>query len=161
MSKPYHYTEGGLDYVYLLDGFEIVETGHGQAVHVANASKLDRAIALAIVRRQNRLAGQEVRFLRGLMDMTQEELGRALGKDAQTVARWEKGKTEPPSTEDIAIRQIFLEKTGHRQRFIETSRQVAKLENRVEEVSFKTDGRHDWSVATSAADNEGRRTLAH
>jgi DNA-binding transcriptional regulator YiaG len=161
MSKPYHYTEGGLDYVYLLDGFEMVETGHGQAVRVANASKLDKAIALAVVRRQSRLAGQEVRFLRGLLDMTQEELGRALGKDAQTVARWEKGKTELPSTEDIAIRQIYLEKTGHRQRFIETSRQVAKLENRVEEVRFKTNGRQDWSEAASVAINEGRRALSH
>jgi DNA-binding transcriptional regulator YiaG len=147
MKKPYHYTECGLDYVYLMDGFEIIETAYGPAVQVINASKLDRAIALAIVRHQNRLTGQEVRFLRGLLDMTQEELGRTLGKDAQTVARWEKGKTEIPTTEDIAIRQIYLEETGHRQRFIETSRKVGDLKERVDKVKFRTTGRQAWSMA--------------
>lgn len=147
MKKAYHYTECGLDYVYLVDGFEILETGYGPAVQVLNAGKLDRAIAGAIVSRQSRLTGQEVRFLRGLLDMTQLELGRALGKDAQSIARWEKGKTEIPPTEDIAIRQIYLEKTGHRQRFIDTSRQVAELKKRMEEVRFKVKGRQAWSVA--------------
>jgi putative transcriptional regulator len=147
MRKPYHYTECGLDYVYLLDGFEIVKTAHGPAVRVVNASKLDRAIALAIVRRQKKLTGQEVRLLRGLLDMTQEELGRALGKDAQSIARWEKGKTELPATEDIAIRQIYLEKNGHRQKFIDTSRQVAELRKRMDEVKFKIKGRDTWSLA--------------
>jgi DNA-binding transcriptional regulator YiaG len=94
MKKPYHYTECGLDYVYLVDGFKVIETAHGPAVQVSNASKLDRTIALAVVRHQSRLTGQEVRFLRGLLDMTQEELGRTLGKDDQTVARWEKGKSK-------------------------------------------------------------------
>ena len=42
------------------------------------------------------------------MDMTQGEFGRALGKDAQSVSRCEKGKTEILATEDIAIRQIYL-----------------------------------------------------
>jgi DNA-binding transcriptional regulator YiaG len=150
MKKPYHYTECGLDYVYLLDGFEVTRTAYGPAVHVANASKLDRAIAQIVLRDQNRLTGQEVRFLRGLLDMTQAELGSALGKDAQTVARWEKGKTEIPPTEDIAIRQIYLEKTGHRQRFIDTSRRVADLKARIEEVRFKVKGRQDWTMAAQS-----------
>ena len=147
MKKRHRYTECGLDYVYLLDGFEVTKTAYGPAVRVANASKLDRALALIVVRDQNRLTGQEVRFLRGLLDMTQAELGSALGKDAQTVARWEKGKTEIPPTEDIAIRQIYLEKTGHRQRFIDTSRRVADLKTRVEEVTFKVKGRQNWTLA--------------
>jgi DNA-binding transcriptional regulator YiaG len=146
MKKQYHYTECGLDYVYLVDGFKITKTAYGPAVRVANASKLDRAIAQIVVRDQNRLTGQEVRFLRGLLDMTQAELGSALGKDAQTVARWEKGKTEIPSTEDIAIRQIYLEKTGHRQRFIDTSRRVADLKARIGEVRFKVIGRQNWTM---------------
>jgi len=147
MKKPYHYTECGLDYVYLVDGFEVIKTAYGPAVRVANAGKLDRAIALAVVRHQKRLTGREVRFLRRLLDMTQQELGGALGKDAQTVARWEKGKTELPPTEDIAVRQIYLEKMGHRQRFIDTSRQVADLTARMEPVMFRVKGRQAWSMA--------------
>ncbi|NJM91987.1 MAG: helix-turn-helix domain-containing protein [Rhodospirillaceae bacterium] len=136
-----------MDYVYLLDGFETIRTAYGRAVRVANASKLDRAIAQIVVRDQSRLTSQEVRFLRGLLDMTQAELGSALGKDAQTVARWEKGKTEIPPTEDIAVRQIYLEETGHRQRFIDTSRRVAGLKTRVGDVTFKVKGRQDWIQA--------------
>jgi DNA-binding XRE family transcriptional regulator len=147
MKKPYHYTECGLDYIYLLDGFSLIETAHGPVVQVANAGKLDRAIALDVVRRQGRLADQEVRFLRGLLDMTQAELGKALGKDAQTVARWEKGKTDIPPTEDIAIRQIYLEETGHRPRFIDTSRQVAELKGRVAPIKFRIKGRQAWAAA--------------
>jgi hypothetical protein len=58
-----------------------------------------------------------------------------------------KGKTEIPATEDIAIRQIYLEKTGHRQRFIDTSRRVAELKTRLEEVRFKVKGRQAWTMA--------------
>src|SRR3546814_544015 len=87
MKKPYHYTECGLDYVYLVNGFEVIDTGYGPVVQVMNASKLDRAIADAVVRRQSRLVGREVRFLRGILDMTQAEFGKALGKDAQSIAR--------------------------------------------------------------------------
>lgn len=44
------------------------------------------------------------------------------------------GKTELPATEGIAIRQIYLEETGHRQKFIETSRKAGELKERVEKV---------------------------
>lgn len=138
MTTPYHYTESGLDYVYLVDGFEVIETAYGPAVLVIQTGKLDRAIAATIVGLQKRLTGQEVRFLRGLMDITQQELGRLLGKDAQTVARWEKAKTEVPATEDIALRQIYLEMTGHRRTFIDTSRKVARLTQRLSSVMFRT-----------------------
>jgi S-adenosylmethionine:diacylglycerol 3-amino-3-carboxypropyl transferase len=110
MTTPYHYTESGLDYVYLVDGFEVIETAYGPAVQVIQAGKLDRAIAATIV---------------GL-------------QDAQTVARWEKAKTEVPATEDIALRQIYLEMTGHRRTFIDTSRKVARLTQRLSSVMFRT-----------------------
>ena len=74
------------------------------------------------------LTGQEVRFLRGLVDLTQDELGKLLGKDAQSIARWERSKTRIPPTEDRALRQIFLEYLGIQQRFTDTIRQVAAID---------------------------------
>jgi putative transcriptional regulator len=133
----HHYTEGGLDCVYLIDGFEIVRTGHRPTVQIESASNLDRAIALHLVRFQKQLSGGEVRFFRGLLDWTQEELGRALGKDAQTVARWEKGKTRLPLLEDVVIRQIYLEQTGYKQKFIETICRVNALTERLRSLIFK------------------------
>jgi len=152
-TPPHHYTECGLDYIYLTDGFEVIRTDHGPVVHIENASKLDRAIASTVIRFRKRLGGNEVRFLRGLMDWTQEELGQTLGKDAQAVARWEKGKTQLPSTEDIAIRQIYLELSGSRQKWLETSRMVSALTHQIKSIKFKAAGGRGgrpttWSVAT-------------
>ena len=140
-DKPYRYTECGLNYIYLLDGYQILNSARGRIIRVTNAGKLDRAIALAIVRRQKQLTGQEVRFLRGLLDMTQEALGRTLGVDAKTVATWERGKTKLPSTEDIAIRQIYLELTMHRQKFVETSRKIRGLGERAKRFTFRASAR--------------------
>jgi len=137
MNKPHHYTECGLDYIYLINGFVVHETAYGNAVEVEHADLLDRQIALAIVNDQGPLTGQEVRFLRGLLDLTQEELGDLLGKDAQSVARWEKKKAAIPSTEDLALRQIYLEKTGHKVKFIETARRVSAIKNRLDRVTFR------------------------
>lgn len=136
-DAPYHYTECGLDYVYLADGYTVYETGYGSAVEVHNAAELDRKIALEVVRRQGPLTGQEVRFLRGLMDFTQQELGVFLGKDAQTVARWEKAQTALPRIEDIALRQIYMEKMGLTPKFVDTAQRVNAIDNRLTRVEFQ------------------------
>lgn len=137
MNEPYHYTECGLDYVYLLNGVTVHDTGYGPAVEIEHADRLDRQIALAIVNHQGPLTGQEIRFLRGLLDLTQAGLGDLLGKNAQSVARWERLKTAIPTTEDRALRQIYLEETGHVVRFTETIRRVAAITQRVERVTFR------------------------
>jgi transcriptional regulator with XRE-family HTH domain len=86
------------------------------------------------------------------MDMTQEELGRTLGNDAQTVARWENGMVRLTPTEDIAIRQIYLEVTGSRQKFIDTSHKIGTLKKRIKSMTFRAEGRRNrrtlgWSMA--------------
>ena len=144
MNEPYHYTECGLDYVYLLNGYVLHDTKYGSAVEVEHAAQLDRQIALAVVERQGPLTGQEVRFLRGLLDLTQAQLGELLGKDAQSVARWERSKTAIPPTEDRALRQVYLEETGHTVKFVETIRRVAAIKGRVERVTFRELPQGGW-----------------
>lgn len=148
-EQLYQYTECGLDYVYLADGYTVYDTGYGPAVEVHNAAELDRKIALGIVRNQGPLTGQEVRFLRGLIDLTQQELGQLLGKDAQSVARWEKSKTELPRIEDIALRQIYLEKTGHSPKFVDTAQHVGAIGDRLERVEF-TEKEGKWTDGLAA-----------
>jgi DNA-binding transcriptional regulator YiaG len=143
----YHYTECGLDYVYLADGFKVHETAYGPAIEIENADALDRVIAATIIGAQKSFTGQEVRFLRGLMDMTQVELGRLLGKDAQTIARWEKDKSEIPSLEDRALRQIYLERCSEpAPKFIETSLRVSELRDRVKHAVFKEQPDGAWNL---------------
>lgn len=144
----YHYTECGLDYVWLGAGVQRVETGYGPAVEIIDAGALDQAIAQFIVMRQKSLTGQDVRFLRSELDLTQAELASLLGKDAQSIARWEKEKTVIPATEDRALRQIYLEGTGLRPTFTETSRWVGALDQRIERLVFQRLADH-WEQAAA------------
>ena len=145
----YHYTESGLDYVWLTGGFVREETGYGPAVMVENATKLDHAIAVSAIRYRRHLTGQEVRFLRGLMDMTQEALADLLGKDVQSIARWERSKTNIPPTEDRALRQIFLEHVGKAQSFTETARKVASIRGDLNRLTVSDSGGGRWEIAVS------------
>jgi DNA-binding transcriptional regulator YiaG len=151
MNEPdlHHYVESGLDYVWLAGGFIREETPYGPAVMVENASALDRALADVVLRHRRHLTGQEVRFLRGLVDLTQDDLGKLLGKDAQSVARWERSKTKIPPTEDRALRQIFLEYLGIQQRFTDTTRQVAAIERDVNTLTARETEGGSWSIALS------------
>lgn len=149
MGEVYHYTECGLDYVWLLDGFVARQTAYGPAVEVLRPGDLDHRIALTLIRHQPALDGREVRFLRGLLDLTQAELGRLLGKDAQTVARWEKRQTTLPATEDRALRQIYLEHTGHHVRFVDTALHVAGLTQRRERLVFQA-AEQGWDALEAA-----------
>lgn len=132
----YHYTECGLDYVYLTSGFKVLRSEGKEVVEVENPEQLQRTIADAIVNHQSKLNGTEIKFLRRLMKMTQPELGELLGKDAQSIARWEKGQNELPSAEDRILRQIYLETSGAHVPFMETSRKTASLAKRLEAVHF-------------------------
>jgi len=92
LKEPLHYPDCGLDDVYLLNGYEPEETTYGNGITVQDIDGLRRAIARDLVSRKKVLNGKEVRFLRKQMDLTQSELGRLVGLDAQSVARWEKGQ---------------------------------------------------------------------
>lgn len=65
------------------------------------------AIAFSLVRKPDRLTGAEMRFLRKRMGATQADLARELWVSEQTVANYEKGKTEPGPA-DRALRFLFL-----------------------------------------------------
>lgn len=102
--KPLHYTDCGLDNVYLLNGFE----DDGEALRIKDLEGLHRAIGLNIATERKAPSGKELRFLRDEMDMTQAELGRLLGISSQSVARWEKGQTESIGAAIFGVRVLYL-----------------------------------------------------
>lgn len=107
-KEPYHYKECGLDDVFLLCGYEEHETPYGKGISVKNVDELHMAIGQHIAIHKKVLNGQEVRFLRKQLDYTQAELGKYLGVDAQTVARWEKDQIPIPGPADGLLRVIYL-----------------------------------------------------
>jgi transcriptional regulator with XRE-family HTH domain len=138
----YHYTECGLDNVWLSNGFERRDFGdYGSAVSVHDETGLWTVLGRSIAHQDRRMVGQELKFLRTVLGWTQAQLGARLGyKDGQIVAKWEKASHElVPMIADTFIRAAFRESIGE-------APSVTRVNTRLLEVG---DARHD----------EGRRVL--
>ena len=108
MTLGYHYVNCGLDYVYLRNGYREVETPHGRGVAIADARGLHEAIALAIVTSPRPIRGQEVRFLRAQLKLSQEGLAHIIGVRRGAVARWEGRPGEAiPGPADTSLRAFY------------------------------------------------------
>ena len=114
MREPLHYPDCGLDNIYLVSGYELVETPYGDGVVVKNVDGLRKAIAFQLATRKKLLEAGEIRFLRKEMDVTQSELGKCLGVDAQTVARWEKGENKINGPAGRLLRLLYVEQANGR-----------------------------------------------
>lgn len=104
----YHYTDGGLRNVWLANGYEIKRTPYGQGVVFHDLDGLTASICTALTQKAGSLTGVEFRYIRSAgMLMSQPALGRLIGIDGQSVARWEKtGKV--PRWADKMIRLVYL-----------------------------------------------------
>lgn len=117
--NAYHYVQCGLDNVWLQNGFEIVETPYGQSVKIERADQLDAVISEYLTKKAPPLTGREFRFLRLRLDMSQKRIGELMGKEAQTVAVWEKSEKVNQDV-DFMIRHIYRQTVVNaRQTYVE------------------------------------------
>jgi transcriptional regulator with XRE-family HTH domain len=107
-DEPILYRGAGLEGIYLCNGFVREEIDGEWFTYIEDIEGLHNAIALDLVALEDSLSGKEIRFIRNTMGKTQEEVAESLGVDAQTVARWEKGKTKIPGPADKFLRVMFL-----------------------------------------------------
>ncbi len=129
----YHYTECGLDNVYLTSGFTIIDSEHyGQGVSFNAIQDLHKRIVLGVLGKPHALTGSEIRFLRIEMDKSQKELGTLLGVQDQTVSLWERGKVMPWA-ESLVLRQLALE------RCCACNTPLFELIDRINTVNFDAD----------------------
>lgn len=107
----YHFQDCGLDYIWLCNGFEYRDTPRGRMVKIRNLDGLHAAIGRWVVNNPNKLRGQEVRFLRSMLGVSQEGLGDLLRQSRATVARWEgnRNKAIPPGS-DHWLRVVYTKK---------------------------------------------------
>ena len=110
-EQYYHYTECGLDNVYLENGFVFLERPAGRELRITDIDGLHEAIGLTIINRKKNLSGKELRFLRKEMLMSQSLLAKLLEVAEQTVLRWEKGKGDAPKPAETLIRLLYREHT--------------------------------------------------
>ena len=103
-KTPFHYTQCGLDNVYLVSGSTLKDTAYGQSFTIRNIEGLHRAIARQLVRGRKTLNAKEIRFLRKQMGHTQDALGTLIGVGVQQVARYEKAETPIPPAQEMLLR---------------------------------------------------------
>ena len=103
----YHYTDGGLRNVWLANGYEIKKTPYGEGVAFHNVDGLTRSICIALTRKASLLTGAEFRYIRSAgMLLSQPALGKLMGIDGQSVARWEK-TSKVPRWADKLVRLLY------------------------------------------------------
>jgi len=110
---PYHYLGCGLDDVYLANGYEIHNTDYGKGVRIKNLDELHDAISRYLVQFKKNLKGNEIRFLRHQMDVTQTELAQLMGCSSQTIARYEKEQSKFCGPADRMLRVLVEDHLQH------------------------------------------------
>jgi DNA-binding transcriptional regulator YiaG len=138
-DAPIQYRGAGLDGIYLCNGFTREEVDGEWFTHVEDIQGLHNAIALDLVAREGPLAPKEIRFIRNTMDKTQEEVAQAMGVDAQTVARWEKGRTDKmPGPADRMLRIMFIASMVGPELLLEYIREVQELRKKEAEAETRS-----------------------
>lgn len=132
----HHYTESGLNNVWLDGGVTHHETAYGPGVSIEDADGLDATIANWIVERKSYWSGRELRFLRRRLNLSQKGLADLLGYSDQQVRRWEKEEAEMPNPASRLLRLLVREwETKAKDRAPEFMR--ALLEHAVEADGLK------------------------
>ena len=149
-NDTYKYRECGLDNMYLLNGFTVKQTKHGETVTIHDMDGLHRVIGSYLVRERKTLSGPEVRFLRHELGLSQKVLGELLSKSGQTIARWEKGKGNVDGLADRLLRVLYELHTGGSRSVRKLLRQLAEMDNHVDEsVQFEETGK-GWQLHIAA-----------
>ena len=83
----YHYTESGLQNVWLTNGYKTRQTEGGVAVAIVDAEGLHQAIGRHIAAK-GRMTKEEFRFLRKELDLSQSRFAAWTGMSVDMVSKW-------------------------------------------------------------------------
>lgn len=144
----YHYTECGLSYIHLADGYQMEEVDGETYIGVEDVHGLHRLIARHLTEKKSALQGEELRFLRVEMGMSQKSVAEVLGVDTQTLARWEKDQTSIPKAADAVLRMYYLESIEADSKISFFLNLLAESEevDAIRQLTLKS-GKSSWSVA--------------
>ena len=150
MEDMYHYTESGLDNVWLKGGFEVHQTAYGEGVSIKHMDELHKVIGMSIAASFHRMNPEELRFLRVEMELSQKRLAELLHVESQAVARWENGKTKGgvPGPAELMIRNLYIEHAGGNpavRQLCEDLAELDEIENAARLELEDIDG--EWRIA--------------
>lgn len=105
-----HYPHFAMPNLYLRDGFTQFGEGDEAEFQYEDEVGLEQCIRRILIRKQARLTGWDLRFLRRGMNLTQQEFGRRIGRDSQTIARWEKQGAPLDEANELLVRTVAASK---------------------------------------------------
>ncbi|MFH1079381.1 MAG: type II TA system antitoxin MqsA family protein [Pseudomonadota bacterium] len=108
-SEPYHYSESGLDNVFLygIAQSRCTECAE-EIVTIPNIKGLHLAIGRNLVCKEEMLTGDEARFLRKELKLKSKDMAATLSMKPETYSRWENEKQSVSPTCDKQLRLVYI-----------------------------------------------------
>ncbi|MDB5745099.1 MAG: helix-turn-helix family protein [Polaromonas sp.] len=145
----YHYTESGLDNVWLENGYNVKKTPYGKAVSIDDADGLHELLATELANKAGKLKAKEFRFLRTMLCLSQQSFARMHGVTEQAVSLWERtGKI--PTAADVMLRMLVLERLNGDGKITEIINRTNTVERLVNQQIVATETNHKWSSKAQA-----------
>jgi len=142
--KIYHYTECGLDNIYLDGGFSIAKNG---TLSIRDIHGLHREIAEVLANLSRPLKGKEIRFIRHYFDINQKTLGEQLCVSYQAVLRWEKSKSKITKTADRFLKVLLYGYLHEDASTLETVKRLSDRDAKDHEDKIEMQFKKDWAIA--------------
>ena len=156
----YHYTECGLTNVWLENGYIIKTTAYGKATAIDDAVGLHKVLAMELTEKKGKITGKELRFMRTVLGMSQEGLGKCVGASEQSVSLWERtGKV--PHYADSILRLLVSEKLNGNSKVTDVIERINTVERICNQRIVAREKRHKWTSSTiESVENDERFALA-
>ena len=140
----YHYTDGGLRNVWLANGYEIKKTPFGEGIVFHNLDGLTESICIALTKKAGVLTGTEFRYIRSAgMLLSQPSLGKLMGIDGQSVARWEK-TSKVPRWADKLVRLLYTAQAEGNEPIAKAVERIKTVERLVKQRIVVKESRGQW-----------------
>jgi DNA-binding transcriptional regulator YiaG len=149
----YHFTESGLDNVWLKNGFTQKDTPFGPAVSFAALDQLLDEIAAHLVRKPGRLSGKEFRYLRSKMHLSQTAMAKLQGVSEQNISLWER-RGRVPKSNDTLQRLLYLKHASGDESLKSAFERIMTVERLVHQKIVATAGRNGWKFKVEETERE-------
>lgn len=108
MNDLHHVKQSGLQQLYLENGYKLRTTSYGEGHSYKDERKMLKVAAIQRALQGGPLSGEELRFFRYELHLSQAELGARLEVTDQTIAKWEKGLVQMKAKDALSIRILLL-----------------------------------------------------
>ncbi len=141
----YHYTESGLQNVWLANGFKTRKAPGGKAVAIADADDLHRVIG-RVIASKGYLTGGELRYMRKELDFSQARFGMLVGASEESVSLWERRGRVPKSASRL-MQALYLETIDGNVRVKELIERLANMDRDHQDRMVFEDTAKGWREA--------------